>query len=63
LQGIYVVSLWQKKGVFKNICVFWRIYIFRVVSREEREGGEGGKGWEEKNREIRQLREQESQSE
>jgi len=36
----------QKNGVFKNICDFLRIYIFRVVSREGREGGEGGKGWE-----------------
>jgi len=33
----------QKKGVFKNIYDFLRIYIFRVVSREGREGGEG---WE-----------------
>jgi len=34
----------KKKGVFKNICDFLRIYIFRVVSRGEREGGEGDNG-------------------
>jgi len=43
LQGIYGVSLLQKNGVFKNICDFLRIYIFRVVSREGREGAKVGK--------------------
>jgi len=50
----------QKNGVFKNICDFLQIYIFRVVSREGREWGEG---WEKENREIRQIREQEFQPE